>query len=418
MTELLDNTRANLPHEINSANELLAFHIYALLKRRATGVHFDKVDEPDDDDDVDEVCYCISVDSPPQEIRVVSLGGISRSVVCVDNSSNDDDIRTAILSLDKYLNVGAFPVKRQTLYRAFRSTDAGEQETKLALLAGDLEGVLFNGGDGDGEAHKPVDAVSSTSNLDIGQSQSTHIPDNSREGSMRTTTTTSSTSRDTNTASLLQAQRGAQTIAKKEGEEDTTNTRLQHPQTAQAATAHPPQDIPHHLTSPPPSLTPAPDIGSGDLNPFQSFTHPADPRRGGVPGVPGVPSGMHPDESLFAVPPGARFDPIGPVFGPSGGVGVGRGTGRGRGGFGGGGSHMQFGRGGFGSSFPADPDFDEPMPPESVSWGAFARHRWLTRARSPTCSSRRQCEGISDCKHMQAHFLVLHALTQHTFLTR
>lgn len=91
MTELLDNTRANLPHEINSGNELLAYHVYALLKRHSyTGVRFDKVDEPDEEDDEDEVCYCISVDDPPKEIRVVSLGGISRSVVCVDNSGVDN----------------------------------------------------------------------------------------------------------------------------------------------------------------------------------------------------------------------------------------------------------------------------------------------------------------------------------------
>lgn len=92
MTELLDNTRANLPHELTTANELLAYHIYALLKRQKAyaGIHFENVDEDDGEGGEDEVCYCLGVDNPPKEIRVVSLGGISRSVVCVDNSGVDN----------------------------------------------------------------------------------------------------------------------------------------------------------------------------------------------------------------------------------------------------------------------------------------------------------------------------------------
>ena len=59
MTELLDNTRANLPHELTTANELLAYHIYALLKRQKAyaGIHFENVDEDDGEGGEDEVNF-------------------------------------------------------------------------------------------------------------------------------------------------------------------------------------------------------------------------------------------------------------------------------------------------------------------------------------------------------------------------
>lgn len=236
-----------------------------------------------------------------------------------------------MLSLDRYLNVGAFPVKRQTLYRAFRSTEAGDQEAKLAALASDLDAVLFRDEDGRG--------------VDIGQS--THIPDNGRQSKAAGL---NQQGEDSNISSLLQSQRSSQTIAApKEDFEQSSRD-------AGGGVAHP-----HNLVSPPLSAI-APDIGSGDLNPFQSYTHPAvgDMHRHGQGS-----QGMHPTpESLFAVPPGARYDPVGPVLGPSSGIGVGRGGGS-VGSVGSGG--IKFGRNGFGTSFPTDPDFDEPMPPESVS---------------------------------------------------
>lgn len=323
---LLQSTHAILPTEINSANDLLAYHIYAILVRahgkhqvQFDGVSQDGESESDNEQD-DAICHAISVNEPPKEIRVVSLGGISRSVVCVDHSA-DDDIRTQVLSLDKYLNVGAFPVKRSAIHRAFRSHDESLQESKLALMGSDLEAVLFSGG---------VDSAGGLGGVASAESGGS-------AGKTENTSNTLNASSTWNSSTATPSQRSSQITA------DTTHM------------AHPAQP-PH----PAPNTHPL-NIGSGDLDPFQSYTHPPG-SSGAFPGA----QGMYPTRESFqsfqsSIPPGARYDPVAPVFGPGGGVGVGRGTGST-------GTPNHPRNPPFSHSFPPNPDFDEPMPPGSVSF--------------------------------------------------
>ncbi|TIC48208.1 hypothetical protein E3Q05_04290 [Wallemia mellicola] len=345
LSTILDKSSALALRSQSIKQAITTYHIYALLRRQKAyaGIHFENVDEDDGEGGEDEVCYCLSVDNPPKEIRVVSLGGISRSVVCVDNSGVDNDIRTVVVHLDKYFNVGAFPVKRQTLYRAFRSTDSGEQENRLSALAHDLEVALFRDNDLS-YITEPADKY------DIGTT--THVPDNGREKD-----------KNESVSSLLQSQRSSHAIAtpqpRKSSQEKKDRNFEQVSRDAQA-----------NIPSPPASQDLAPNIGGSDLDPFQSFNNPpsgiglGNLRQPGTLGGPSRPSGggMHPTpEELFAQPPEARYDPIGPVFGPGGSMGV-------QPPFNDPSKRSRGPSGGFGGvSFGGDPDFDEPMPPGSVS---------------------------------------------------
>ena len=297
MTELLDLTRANLPLEIQHPVELFTYVLLALLNKEKTyeGITLNT--------DLGIQLYNLSVNSPTKVIKVISLSGISRCVVIVDNTNNDDDIRTQFIKLDKYFNVGAFPVKRNALYRAFRSTESNEQESKLINLYDDLKQTLFY----DVVEKPPLNKDVNNDNDD-----------------------------DKDVKSLLQSQRSSHAIA--------TPT-YQHSSSGRQQ---------------PPSF----GIGSDDLNPFQSINNP--PSGLGLPFGHDNDNdnvhGMYPTpqdilstrkkskfdnnidddyDDILKRPPQSRFDPIGPSLGRPG-------------------SSNRF-------QFSGDPDFDEAMPPNNVS---------------------------------------------------